>query len=71
MRYMKENLERLDTVDLYRVHTGDGKIFQEGEDFNGLDFGVGNVTSEECEEINGIGPMRCEAAALRYCDVNS
>ena len=34
-------------------------------------FGVGNVTLEECEKIHGIGPMRCEAAALRYCDVNS
>ena len=34
-------------------------------------FGVGNVTLEECEEIHGIGLTRCEAAALRECDVNS
>ena len=33
-------------------------------------FGVGNVTSEECEEIHGIGPTRCEAAAVRECVVN-
>ena len=46
-------------------------FFKKGRIFNGLDFGVGNVTSEECEEINGIGPVLCEAAALRYCDVNS
>ena len=30
---MRENLEMLDTVDLYKVHTDDGRIFQEGEDF--------------------------------------
>ena len=34
-------------------------------------FGVDNVTSEECEEIHGMGLMRCEAAALRECDINS
>ena len=27
-------------------------------------FGVGNVTSEECEEIHGIGPMRCEGIVM-------
>jgi len=69
---VRENLEMLDTVDLYGVHTDDGRIFsRRGRFLMDWIFGVGNVTSEECEEIHGIGPTRWEAAALRECDVNS